>query len=109
MATHDEIIAELKLRKDDCELAGCMENLVTKDQCEKNHVELKTCMMGMKNTMQTKSHYLWELAKVVVIPLLTTALIGWGLFSSLRTEVSILSSTVNKLDNSVMELIKDRR
>ena len=86
-----------------------MENLVTKDQCEKNHSELKLCMTGLKNTMQTKSHYMWELAKVVVIPLLTTALIGWGLFSSLRTEVNIMSNSLNKLESSVMELIKDRR
>jgi hypothetical protein len=59
--------------------------------------------------MQTKSHYLWELAKVALIPLLTAGIIYWGLFSSLSTKVDMMSVVMDKLEANVMELIKDRR
>lgn len=106
MTTHsDEIIAGLKAKKDECLIAGCMDDYVKDADCIKRHNELKGCMRGIQTTVQTKNHFLWELGKVVLIPVLTTAFV----FGILQTKVDTLTYNVNKLERLVIELIQDRR
>lgn len=106
MTNHsDEIIAELKAKKDGCIIAGCMDDYVKDNDCSKRHNELKGCMGDIKTTMQTKSNIFWELGKVVLIPILTTAFV----FGILQSKVETLTYNVNKLERLVIELIQDRR
>lgn len=109
MTTHDEFIAELKATREDCQIAGCTNNMVTKDQCEDNHKGLKLCMTGLKDTMQTKNSFVWEIIKVIGIPLLTFVFMWWGLFSGIQAKMQAMDEIVKKLDALVIELIMERR
>ena len=86
-----------------------MDGLVRDEDCLKRHDELKNCMGNMKSVMQTKSHYIWEIVKIVAIPLITVIFMWWGLFSGLQQKVQNLDDLVKKLDVLVLDLIKDKR
>jgi hypothetical protein len=109
MTTPTEILQELAEKRQECEVAGCMAGLVKDADCVKRHEELKVCMGGIKNTMQVKSNVVWEIFKLIAIPLATAGIIYWGAFSSLRTEVTLMSDTVKNLNIMVIDLIKDKR
>lgn len=105
MTTRNEYLDELKDRRDECIMAGCTSGFVREEDCEKERKDLRTCINNIKNTMQTKTHFLWELGKIILIPILTAAFV----FGILQTKVDNLSYTVDKLDKLVIELIQDKR
>jgi hypothetical protein len=109
LITSNELLDELAAKKKECDVAGCMDDCVKIPDCVKRHEDLKNCMGGIKNTMQVKTNVMWEIVKVIAIPLATAGIIYWGAFSSLRTEVTIIADTVKSLNVMVIDLIKDKR
>lgn len=105
MTTHNELVEELKAKKEECILAGCTNGMLTKQEFELEKGEIMKCIDKIKSTMQTKSHFLWEIAKVIAIPVLTAILI----FSALQTKVSMMETNLQKLESLVIQLIQDRR
>lgn len=109
LTSTEQMLQELAEKKKECGVAGCMDDCVKILDCNKKHAELINCMGGIKNTMQVKQNIVWEIVKVIAIPLATAGIIYWGAFSSLRTEVTIIADTVKGLNTMVIDLIKDKR
>lgn len=82
----DHVIEDLRTQRDICKAAGCHDEFVSQTSFERYKGEIKTCIDGIKNTMQKKGHILWEITKFVAIPVMTGAVVYYTSFVKLETE-----------------------
>ena len=85
-----------------CDLAGCREGLVQKKDLTDCQAKMTKCIENIKSTMQKKSHVLWELGKIILIPGLTALAIYYSSFVRLETEFKYFKAIVLKQLNIEM-------